>query len=125
MNEYVLSCCSTFDMSRASICCVTRIVPISEAIFDPTLPAKIRHMIDEENSRSNISRVVYPVTQRGIQGLCMLSFICMHITAPMKNEMRSTMPIELTPSWAISFTYSFMNMRIRSGRWNVLPIRIR
>ena len=45
-------------ISRASICCVTRIVPISEAMFDPTLPASIRHIIELENSRSIISRVV-------------------------------------------------------------------
>ena len=45
-------------MSRASICCVTRIVPISEAMFDPTFPARIRHIIELENSSSMISRVV-------------------------------------------------------------------
>ena len=44
-------------MSRASICCVTRIVPISEAMFEPTFPARIRHIIDDENSSSMISRV--------------------------------------------------------------------
>ena len=44
-------------ISRASICCVTRIVPSSEAILDPTLPARIKHMMEEENSRSMISRV--------------------------------------------------------------------
>ena len=44
-------------ISRASICCVTRIVPISDVIFEPTLPANIRHIIDEENSRMRISRV--------------------------------------------------------------------
>ena len=45
-------------ISKASICCVTRIVPSSEAMFDPTLPARIRHMIELENSSSRISRVV-------------------------------------------------------------------
>ena len=45
-------------ISNASICCVTRIVPNSEAIFEPTFPAKIRHMILDENSSSMISRVV-------------------------------------------------------------------
>ena len=44
-------------ISSASICCVTRIVPISEVMFEPTFPAKIRHIIDDENSRSIISRV--------------------------------------------------------------------
>ena len=43
----------------------------------------------------------------------------------MKNEMSSTMPMELTPNWAISLTYCFQNMRKRSGTENVRPIKIR
>ena len=39
--------------------------------------------------------------------------------------MSSTMPIELTPSFAISFTYSLKNILNLSGRWNVRPISIR
>jgi hypothetical protein len=38
-------------ISKASICSVTRIVPISEAIFDPILPAKIKEIIVGENSK--------------------------------------------------------------------------
>lgn len=49
----------------------------------------------------------------------------MQITAPMKNEMRSTMPMESTPSPDISFTYCFMNIRILSGRANERPMRMR
>ena len=45
-------------ISSASICCEVRMVPNSEAIFDPTLPAKIKHMIELENSSNMISRVV-------------------------------------------------------------------
>lgn len=45
-------------ISKASICWVTRMVPNSEAILEPTLPAKIKHMILEENSSNIISRVV-------------------------------------------------------------------
>ena len=45
-------------ISRASNCCEMRINPISEAMFDPTFPARIRHMMEEENSSSIISRVV-------------------------------------------------------------------
>ena len=45
-------------ISSASICCVTRMVPISDAMLLPTLPLRIRHMILLENSRSIISRVV-------------------------------------------------------------------
>ena len=45
-------------ISMASICSVTRMVPISEAILLPTLPARISAMIEEENSSKIISRVV-------------------------------------------------------------------
>lgn len=45
-------------ISSASICCVTRMVPISEAMLEPTFPARMRHMMEDENSRSMISRVV-------------------------------------------------------------------
>ena len=55
----------------------------------------------------------------------MFIFIWMQITAPMKNEMSSTMPMELMPSWYISFTYCFQNILNRSGTLNVRPIRIR
>ena len=62
-------------ISSASICCVTRIVPISEVMFEPTFPARIRHIMDDENSSRRISRVAYPTTNFGIQGLSTFSFI--------------------------------------------------
>lgn len=108
-------------ISSASICCVTRMVPISEAIFEPTLPARIRHMMAEENSKSIISRVVYPVRKRGIQGLRMFSSIWMQMTAPMKKDMSRTIPIESTPNWLISLRYCLKNMRILSGRVKTRP----
>ena len=111
-------------ISSASICWVTRMVPSSDAMFDPTFPARIRHMIELENSSRRISRVVYPATHRGIQGLWMLSFIWMQITAPMKNEIISTMPMELMPSCVISVTYCLRNILIRSGREKTRPISI-
>lgn len=92
-------------ISRASICWVTRIVPSSEAILEPTLPANIRHMMEEENSSNMISRVTYPTVQRGMKGLSMFSLICMVITAPMKNDISNTIPIEFTPSCSISLMY--------------------
>ena len=49
----------------------------------------------------------------------------MQMTAPMKKDMSNTIPMELTPSWAISFTYSLKNIRMRSGREKVRPISIR
>ena len=45
-------------ISNASICWVTRMVPISEAILEPTFPARIKHMMEEEKSNNMISRVV-------------------------------------------------------------------
>ena len=111
-------------ISSASICCVTLIVPISEAMFEPTLPARIRHMMDEENSSNRISRVVYPTTKRGIQGLSMFNFIWIQITAPMKKEISRTMPIEFMPNWYNSFTYCLKYTLILSGREKTLPIRI-
>ena len=62
-------------ISRASICWVTRMVPISDVMFEPTLPARIRHMIDEENSSSSTSLVAYPTTNLGIHGTSTFSFI--------------------------------------------------
>ena len=44
-------------ISSASICSVMRIVPISEAMFDPTLPASMSATTVEENSRIIVSRV--------------------------------------------------------------------
>ena len=112
-------------ISSASICWEVRIVPNSEAIFDPTFPARIKHMMELENSSSIISRVVYPETHSGIHGDWMFNFIWIQITAPMKNEMSKTMPMESTPSCSISFRYCLKNIRIRSGRENVRPINWR
>ena len=44
-------------ISSASICSVMRMVPISEAMVDPTLPARISATTVEENSRIMVSRV--------------------------------------------------------------------
>ena len=85
-------------ISMASICSVTRIVPISEAMLEPTLPARISDIIVQENSSMTISRVASPVAYAGIIGDSMLIFIWMQITAPMKIEMIVTKGIESTPS---------------------------
>ena len=44
----------------ASICSVIRIIPNSEAILEPTFPARIRAIMVEENSRRSESRTVRP-----------------------------------------------------------------
>jgi hypothetical protein len=52
----------------------------------------------------------------------MFNFIWIQITAPIKKEMRSTIPMEFTPNCAISFTYDLKNICILSGTENVRPI---
>ncbi len=64
-------------ISIASICSVTRMVPISEAMLLPTLPARINDMMEEENSNRIISRVVYPIVNLGMSGELIFSEIWM------------------------------------------------
>jgi len=52
-------------ISSASICSVTLMVPISDAIFDPTLPARIKALIVDENSRIIESRQPSPIRYVG------------------------------------------------------------
>ena len=52
-------------ISRASICSVTRILPISDATFEPTFPAKIRQIIVGENSKIKESLVANPIKYLG------------------------------------------------------------
>jgi len=47
-------------ISKASICSVTRMVPISEVMLDPTLPAKIKAIMVGENSKMIDWRAAYP-----------------------------------------------------------------
>lgn len=82
-------------------------------------------MILEENSRSRISRVVKPVEKRGIHGLWMFILIWMQMTAPMKKEIISTMPILSIPNFPISLTYCFQYIRKRSGRLKTFAISCR
>lgn len=110
-------------ISNASICWVVRIVPSSEAMLEPTFPESIKHMMEDENSKSMISRVTYPETHNGIQALWILSFIWMQITAPMKKDMSRTIAIELSPNCIISFRYCLKNIRILSGREKTRPIK--
>ena len=47
-------------ISSASICSVTRIVPTSEAILEPTFHAKMSDIIVGENSKIVLDLVIYP-----------------------------------------------------------------
>ena len=89
-------------ISRASICSVIRIVPISEAMLDPTLPERISATTVDENSRIIVSRVAYPINDCGMNGESRLMHICNVMTAPMKTEIMAVRPMELTPSASIS-----------------------
>ncbi|MPN06749.1 hypothetical protein SDC9_154005 [bioreactor metagenome] len=102
-------------ISNASICSVIRIVPISEAMLEPTLPARIRHMMVDENSSRMISRETAPTVNRGNIGESMFNPICNTITAPMKKEIITTIQMEFTPKKKTPFMNSFMNSLILSG----------
>src|SRR5690554_480832 len=62
-------------ISKASICSVTRIVPNSEAMFDPTFPAKIKEIMVGENSKIVVDRVMYPMVYLGNKGLSILEAV--------------------------------------------------
>ena len=112
-------------MSSASICWVTLIAPISDVMFEPTLPASIRHIMDEENSSSKTSRVAYPVMNFGIHGLSTLVFICMQSTAPINRDIMSTIGIEFMPNWYISCSVRLKYILQRSGRLSTCFISIK
>ena len=56
-NEWFIWAGIIKSLFFAFIIASPRIVPNSEAMFDPTFPARIRHIIEEENSSNIISRV--------------------------------------------------------------------
>lgn len=86
-------------ISNASICSVTRMVPILEAIYEPTFPARITLIIVGENSRIKTTLVAYPINEFGMgkEEALKLLYICMATTAPTNIEVKSTKPKELTP----------------------------
>ena len=85
-------------ISNASICSVTRIVPISEAILDPTFPAKINDIIEDENSSRIVSLVTYPIVNLGISGELIFNDIWIAITKPINNDIIITIQRVSTPS---------------------------
>jgi SprT protein len=95
-------------ISSASICSVTRIVPISEAIFEPIFPAKIKEIIVGENSSIVLDRVIYPIVYSGKKGEVIFAAVCKAITPPIKVDNKATIGIELIPIFCIS-----SNMRLR------------
>ena len=59
----------THMISSASTCSVTFMVPISDAIFDPTFPANIKLIIVGEKAKIIESLVATPSAYDGTQGL--------------------------------------------------------
>ena len=84
-------------ISKASICSVTRIVPISDATFDPTFPAKIKEIIVGENSRMVLDCVMYPTVYFGKSGLDIFDAVCKAITPPINVDISPTIGKELMP----------------------------
>ena len=107
---------------RASICSVTRIVPTSEAMLDPTLPAKINEMIVGENSKMVDERVMYPTVYVGRSGLSMLEAVCKAITAPIKADINATIGMDLIPINSISSKKRLRNILHFSGFENTIHI---
>ena len=99
-------------------------VPISEAMLLPTLPARISDMMEEENSSRIISRVVYPIVNLGMSGELIFSEIWMAITVPIKMEMMTTIQRESTPNLYISFINCLKNMLHRLGTEMHFPINM-
>ena len=97
-------------ISKASICSVTRMVPISEATFEPTFPARIKEIIVGENSKIVLDCVIYPTVYLGKSGLDMLEAVCKAITPPIKVDINPTIGRELIPILSSSFTKRVKNI---------------
>ena len=89
-------------ISKASICSVTLIDPSSEAILEPTFPAKIKDTIVGENSSIKESRLAKPIMYVGSKGLTKLYAVWILITPPTKNEIITTILIEFKPIFSNS-----------------------
>jgi hypothetical protein len=113
-------------MSNASICSETLMVPILEAIYDPTLPARIKLIIVGENSNTKTAFVAYPTNEGGIgkEDESKLLNIWIATTAPTNIEVKITSPKELTPRSLISLMNSFQKTLIFWGFCKDLPRRI-
>ena len=108
-------------ISRASICSETRIVPISEAMLEPTFPAKIKAIIVGENSSTRDSLVANPIKYFGIKGLLNCKPVCIVTTAPINNEIIDTIVKEFTPNFTISSKILLKYTFLFSGLLNTFP----
>ena len=105
-------------ISRASICSVTRMVPISEAMFEPTFPASIKEIMVGESSNIIDCRLIRPITYTGMNDESILEAVWIAMTAPMNTESSATIGIEFTPSLSISSMIRRQKIERRSGLEN-------
>ena len=89
--------------SSASICSVTRIVPMDDVMNEPIFPAMMIEMNVGANSKMTDCRVANPIKYFGISGLVKFSAVWMATTPPTKNEIKATMPNDSIIRLSISF----------------------
>ena len=78
--------------SNASICSVTRMVPILEVIKDPTFPARIIEAKVGANSKIMARFVAKPMRYFGMIGLSRFKAVWIAITPPTKKAIKATIP---------------------------------
>ena len=74
---------------------LTLILPISEAILDPTLPANINDIIVGENSKIKESLLAKPIKYLGSKGFCKFNAVCILTTPPTKNDINIQFQLSL------------------------------
>ena len=102
-------------ISIASICSVMRMLPSSDAMFEPIFPARIRATIVEQNSRMRLSLTMYPTSILSRNGLFMFEAVCITRTPPMKTEITDTSTTEDTMSLSASRMNCFQKIFHFSG----------
>ena len=111
--------------SSASICSVTRILPISEVMREPRLPTSSKLMMVGHNSMTMDVLAVKPTVHEGIQLLSICRAVWVVITLPMVMETMETMRSEPTPMASISNISFLKNSRHLSGREKTRPRNIK
>ncbi len=89
--------------SKASICSVTRIVPILEVIYEPTFPAIMMEVKVGANSNITDCLVAKPIRLLGKNGLFRFKAVCMVTTPPIKKAIKMIIPREPNINSSISF----------------------
>ena len=90
--------------SKASICSVTRILPISAVMREPRLPTSSKLMMVGHNSITMEVRDTKPTVQVGIQLLSICIAVWMVMTLPIEMDTMATISNEPMPIACISST---------------------